>query len=156
MSPRFELDQTGLLAHLRSAGLRDRPDLSVPTTVASWSGDRRFERVDPLIAMAHLAYLLGISPLVARPRDFPPHALVGISGSFAGWHQNDTLMIMLSSDGGPFVTEWSPSVLELLSRTDGPSGLRLVLAVCEEILDDASRLIPSARAAASAAIDRSD
>ena len=124
--------------------------------VAAWSGDPRFEQADRSVALAHLAYLLGVSPLVARPDDFPAHSLVGISGSFAGWDQNDTLMILLSSDGGPFVTESSPSVLDLLDRADGPCGLRLVQAVCAAILDDATRLIPAARAAAAAAADPPD
>jgi hypothetical protein len=151
MSQDFELDAWGLIDFLASKGLRDRPDLRVQDAVAVWSDDERFERASPMLALAHLTYLLGISPLVRRPEDFPAHSLLGMSGAFAGWADKEAFLVLLGSAGGPFVTEWSPSVLEHLEEDGGPRGFRFIEALCDGVLADASRLIPAARAAASAA-----
>ena len=66
------------------------------------------------------------------------------------------MMILLSSRGGPFVTEYSPTVLELLDNCEGTGGFELLGAACESILVDATRLIPAARAATSATTERPD
>ncbi len=145
MTDSFELDMRGLRTYLESLGLEDAPQLPVQAAIAVWSDEERFLSANLTVVLAQLTYLLGISPHVARPDDFPAHSLLGLSGTFHG--DRDMFFILLSSAGGPYSCSEDSATLDRLQVSSDPQGFRLVELLSEAILGRANRLIPSARAA---------
>jgi hypothetical protein len=148
MSDSFELDQPGLASFLGSLDLEDGQTPPVRTLIAAWSDDNSFLRASPTVLLAQLTYLLGISPHVTRPEDFPAHSLLGISGTFHG--DREMFFVALSSASGPYACIEDSAVLDLLEDRSAPQGPRLIQLLAEAMLDHANQLIPSARAAAAA------
>lgn len=149
MSDSFELNSRSLASFLRSLELEGSPALPAQAFIAAWSDDNSFLQASSTVLLAQLTYLLGISPHVARPEDFPAHALLGISGTFHG--DREMFFVALSSNAGPYACAEDSSTLDLLEDPSAPQGFRLIELLSEAILDRANRLIPSARAAAAAA-----
>lgn len=149
MTDSFELNSRSLASFLSSLELEGSPALPAQAFIAAWSDATSFLQASSTVLLAQLTYLLGISPHVARPEDFPAHALLGISGTFHG--DRDMFFVALSSDTGPYACTEDSSTLDLLEDPSAPQGCRLIELLSEALLDRANRLIPSARAAAAAA-----
>src|SRR5690606_284904 len=85
MSDRFELDRAALFDVLRERGVEDTRNLTLARAVAAWSDDPRYRRESIAVLLAQLTYLLGIAAHVApRPKEFTPHCLLGLAGSYHG------------------------------------------------------------------------
>lgn len=149
MSDRFELDRAALFGVLRERGVEDTRNLTLARAVAAWSDDPRYRRESIAVLLAQLTYLLGIAAHVApRPKEFTPHCLLGLAGSYHG--AGEMFMLCLCRPDGPFVCEEHTAAVDLLDSEPAPTGHELIRAVCALLLDHASALIPAARAAADA------